>query len=220
MKKLLLIALLASALLPPAPVDAFSPEHLNQVTFVNETAYDMLYLFFSPSDSEYWGADILGTTRTLDSGQKLSFYVLYPDECNAFDFLAIDEDGDAYTVWDVELCDGHSHVQSVTLSELAGPFGPLDFATLQLHNQLDHEIHYLFVSPSDSASWGVDVLDARTVLGPDRYAEILVLRSAAEEYYDLMGVDQDLDLYRFRFVVDDSRDFSFAIESSDKLSAP
>ncbi|TVQ35686.1 MAG: hypothetical protein EA384_15855 [Spirochaetaceae bacterium] len=219
MKRLLLVVLLLPPLVWPSRAAAFSPDHLNQVTFVNETGYDMIYMFFSPSDSEYWGADILGTARTLDSGQKLSFYVYYPDECNTFDFLAVDQDGDAYTVWDIELCDGRTHVQSITLSAFIGPFGNLEFSAVRLHNQLQHEIHYLFVSPADAASWGIDVLDARTILAPDDSFDLLLLRSALEEHYDLMGVDEDLNEYQFRFLVDVAREFSFAIEYTDRRAS-
>ena len=210
-----LAAAIVVALGAAAPLEAFSPDHLNQVTFVNQTGYDVVYLFFSPSDSEYWGVDILGAGRTLDAGQKLTFYVYYADACNTFDFLAIDIDGDAYTMWDVELCDGVSRVIPVSLSELAGPFGEMDFATVTLDNRLMERIDYLFVSPADSDSWGVDILDARTTLAPGTGTEILILRSSAEERYDLLAVDSDLDRYRFRFLVDESRAFTFAIEYSD-----
>ena len=47
---------------------------LNRITFKNDTGYDILYLFFSPGDSDLWGADILGTTRTLDDGEVLIRY--------------------------------------------------------------------------------------------------------------------------------------------------
>ena len=89
----ILLALLAAGL-------AFGIEtsDLNRITFENETGYDIYYLFFSPGDSDYWGADILGTTRTLDDGEAVGFYIYYPDAANDFDFLAIDEDGDAYVI--------------------------------------------------------------------------------------------------------------------------
>ncbi|TVQ96412.1 MAG: hypothetical protein EA403_16330 [Spirochaetaceae bacterium] len=208
-------ALWILALALPVRALAFSPEHLNQVTFVNQTGYEIVYLFFSPSDSEYWGVDILGSERTLDAGQKLTYLVYYPDECNSFDFLAIDEDGDAYTIWDVELCDGTSRVLTVSLSDLAGPFGELDFASVELRNALMHRIDYLFVSPADSNSWGVDILDARTTLSPNQTVEILVLRSALREEYDLLAVDSDLDRYRFGFLIDAPRHYVYEIEYSD-----
>ena len=101
-----------------APAFAFDSDNLNSVTVYNETGFDIWYLHVSPEDSEGWGADVLGSERTLDDGEYLGFYILYPNECNSFDIMAIDEDGDSYIIWDYEFCDGYEEELEITLDDL------------------------------------------------------------------------------------------------------
>ena len=56
---------------------AFDSDNLNSLTVYNETGFDIYYLHVSPEDSEGWGADVLGSERTLDDGEYLGFYILY-----------------------------------------------------------------------------------------------------------------------------------------------
>ena len=68
-------ALVAAVIFVSSSVTALDASELNRVTIVNRTGYDFIYVFFSPGDSDHWGPDILGTSRTLDDGRKASFYV-------------------------------------------------------------------------------------------------------------------------------------------------
>ena len=137
-----IIAVAALALLVASAAFGINPDNLNRVTFVNHTGYDIRYLFFSPGDSEYWGANILGTTRTLDDGEKLSFYIHYPDYSNAFDFMAIDEDGDAYLIWDYEISDDRSATIEITMADYDGGYDMPEFTEVQLTNDSGYDIHF------------------------------------------------------------------------------
>lgn len=72
-----------------------------QVTFVNDTGFEIYYLFFSPEDSAIWGPDILRSDVTLEDGMEYSFFVPVSGPVN-FNVKAVDEDDDTYT-FDISL---------------------------------------------------------------------------------------------------------------------
>ncbi|MFW5742930.1 MAG: hypothetical protein ACOC2D_06595 [Spirochaetota bacterium] len=210
--------LIASILLAVVATSAaaIDPANLNRITFVNKTGYDIVYLFFSPGDSDYWGADLLGTTRTLDDGEKVGFYIHHPDATNAFDFLAIDEDGDAYIIWDYEITDGDSAVIEVTLEDLEGGYDLPALATVDLINDTGYDIWFAFFSPGDSRVWGIDMLDDETILEPDETLSLLVPVTDTATRYDFHGVDVDEDAYEFWVELSDAQsEYTYAIEFSD-----
>lgn len=195
---------------------AIDPANLNRITFVNNTGYDIVYLFFSPGDSDYWGADILGTTRTLDDGEKVGFYIHYPDSTNAFDFLAIDEDGDAYIIWDYEITDGDAAVIEVTLDDLEGGYDLPALATVNLINETGYDIWYVFFSPGDSRMWGIDMLDDETILESEEMLSLYVPVTDTATRYDFQGVDVDEDAYEFWVELSNAQsEYTYAIEFSD-----
>ncbi|GHV94906.1 hypothetical protein AGMMS50293_12260 [Spirochaetia bacterium] len=69
------------------------------VTVINETGYDIYFLYFSPSDSDEWGEDLLGD-EILESG--FSFDITLPAG-GKWDVLAEDEDGDSYTIMGISI---------------------------------------------------------------------------------------------------------------------
>lgn len=195
---------------------AIDPANLNRITFVNNTGYDIVYLFFSPGDSDFWGADILGTTRTLDDGQKAGFYIHYPDTTNEFDFLAIDEDGDAYLIWEYEITDGESAVIEVTLDDLEGGYDLPSMATVNFVNETGYDIWYAFFSPGDSRMWGIDMLDDETILESEETLGLYVPVTDTPTRYDFHGVDDDEDAYEFWVELSSAEsEYTYAIEFSD-----
>jgi len=212
------VAWLAVALILAVAAAGFTidPAELNRVTFVNNTGYDIVYLFFSPGDSDYWGADVLGTTRTLDDGQKTGFYIHYPEATNAFDFLAIDEDGDAYMIWDFEITDGSSAVVEVTLDDLEGGYDMPDLATVSLTNESGYDMWYVFFSPADSAMWGIDLLGDDSVLATGDTLSLFVPVSGERVRFDFQSVDEEEDVYEFQVVVSNELlEYTIPIELSD-----
>ncbi|MFW5685854.1 MAG: hypothetical protein ACOC0O_04295 [Spirochaetota bacterium] len=210
------VLVLALVTLVTGSVFGVDPAELNRVTFVNNTGYDIIYLFFSPGDSDYWGADILGATRTLDDGEKAGFYIHYPNFADTFDFLAIDEDGDAYLIWDYEISDDTESVIEVTLADFEGGYDLPDLATVDLVNDTGYDMWYIFFSPGDSTMWGVDMLDDETILEDGETLSLFVPVSEDVARYDFGGVDEDEDFYTFWVELSDaSLDYTWAIELSD-----
>jgi hypothetical protein len=195
---------------------AINPDNLNRVTFVNNSGSDMYYLFFSPGDSEYWGADILGTTRTLNDGENVSFFLHYPDRTNNFDFLAVDEDGDAYLIWDYPITDGDEAVIEITLDQYNGGYNRPELATVELTNETGYDMWYVFLSPGDSMMWGVDMLDDETILETGDTLSLFVPVTSDATRYDFLGVDEDEDTYQFYIEISNARsEYGVPIEISD-----
>ena len=189
-------------------------QQVNKVIIQNQVGAAIRFLFFSPSDSNHWGADILGSTRTLPHGSEIGFYAHYPDRCNSFDFMAIDENGRAYTDVRREICDGTQGSVVFSPGNLA-PDAQTNFRYVQLEitNSTAFQMVYVFVSPADSRMLGCDMLDQSTILGPGNSFTLLVPAEQQPVQYDIIGADQDDDLYYFRIELDFSQErYSYAIE--------
>ena len=142
---------------------AFDEDYLNLITFDNMTGQTIEFIFLSPGDSEYWGAEILGSERVLEDGDSLGFYIWYPNECDNFDIMAIGEDGGTYVVWDYEICDGEFELVEFVRKDLVDDAPELDFVNVYIQNETI-SVYYIFLSPADSDMWGVDYLDEYTIL--------------------------------------------------------
>lgn len=199
-------------------LQAFEPAGLNQVTFVNRTGYEMRHIFFSPEDSDYWGTDILGGQRVLADQEEVRFFVSYPEQCARFDFLGIDEDYDTYSAMGFELCDDAPRTFIIDMELFEGDIGQPEFSVLQLENTLESDIYFLFVSPSDSGMWGVDVLDSHSIFAPGESVEVLVLLGS-DGRFDIMAVDAAMESYSFSVELEEQGQYQFLIEESDRAEA-
>ena len=215
MKRGILVSLLLLLLAGYAVADTFDTDMLNLVTFVNYTNNDIEFIFLSPGDSDYWGPEILGAERILEAGDSLGFWILYPDECNEFDIMAIDEDGNTAIIYDYTICDGLEEEIEITKKDMRDDAPDIDFVTVYVENDTI-DVWYVFISPSDSEMWGVDYLDETTILEMEDSVGFLFPVTDETITYDLMAVDEDLDTYSFSFEVDYSTDEdTFLIEISD-----
>ncbi len=197
---------------------AFNTDELNRITFANNTGFEIQYLFFSPGDSEYWGADVLGSSRTFADGDQLAFYIHYPDPKDKFDFLAIDTDGDSYVIRNVTVSDKSESQIAFTLDDLADSNYNFNFAQVKLDNQTGEDIYYCFLSPADSKMYGVDMLDDQTVLSSGGTLSLLVPVGSNKSNYDVIGVGKSGGEYSFSIGIDNSKDtFRYALELSDAV---
>ena len=169
-------------------------EYYNLIEFRNKTDKDIYYLFFSPGDSEYWGPDVLGNSRTLDAGESVEFFISYPEYSAEFDFMAIDEEGNIFELYNMEINDD-SEARIVINDSQITDYWDLDdlenqLITLEINNYTGFEIYYLFISPSDSQAYGIDFMDSETTLFPDDAVSVLLLKSNADIEYDIQAVDE------------------------------
>lgn len=192
-------------------------EQMTRVEFINNTGFDLYHLFFSPADSEYWGPDVLDSTTILETGDSVSFLVHHPGRCNAFDFLAIDEDYDAYYVLESVVCGDRENVIQLTLDDYSGEQAPdFDLVEAGFVNETPYDMWLVFISPSDSEYLGVDFLGSSTIIGPGEGISMYVPAGPREIIYDVIAFDEDGDQYQFRVGIDNSSaSVTWPIEMSD-----
>ena len=165
------------------------------VSIVNDLeAWDIYYVRVDPTD-EPWGEDRLGA-NILTPGDELMVWV----DPGTYDIQVEDEDGDTYTLWEVEL-DEAGYDWFVTLEDLDPMTGGEEMggaaletgdgtAPVTIVNDLGGwDIYFAYVDPSD-APWGDDRLGADILSQSD---QITVLVEPGT--YDMRVEDEDGDAY-------------------------
>ena len=216
MRKLMVMAVLFAAL-AAASAFAFDPSELNKITFENSTGTKIETIFLSPSDSEYWGPDIIGADFVVKDGGSLGYYIHYPEKTFKFDIMATDEAGHMFEVYNYVLTDGKESTITLTQKNLNSKAPEFTFATLKVTNNTVHELQYLFISPEDSDAWGVDLLDEESTLAAGDTHSIVIPIGKDKVTYNLMAADENNDEYVFDLTIDPAKgkDFTASIEAED-----
>jgi hypothetical protein len=90
---------IAAAMLLCASAAALAGDYYVEVT--NKTGYTIMYMYVSPAKSDSWEEDVLGDD-VLPSG-KTQRVNLTGYKSPMFDIRLVDEDGDKYTFWGVNV---------------------------------------------------------------------------------------------------------------------
>lgn len=196
---------LAFGLFVGGVADAIDPADLNRITFVNDSGLTIEYLFFAPADSISWGADILGASRRIAPGDRVGFYIYYPAELNAFDLLAVNENGDAYIIWEYEMPREAPVVVRLTEENLESGYDAPAFATVELENATEYDIWFAFFTPADSSVAGIDVLEESRILEAGETLRLRVPVETEPTEYLFQGVDVDRDTYQFTMEISSRR---------------
>ncbi|OPL18716.1 MAG: hypothetical protein AVO35_05140 [Candidatus Aegiribacteria sp. MLS_C] len=165
------------------------------ISIVNDLGgYDIFYVYISPTDSEDWGEDWLGS-EVLLQGDELIVHL----DPGTYDIQIEDVDGDTYTMWELDVNDtGYQWV--VTLDDLDmntdESMGAVVLesgegsAPVTIVNDLGSwDIYYVYVDPSDSP-WGDDRLGA-DILSTESQITVWVDPGT----YDMKVEDEDGDTY-------------------------
>lgn len=201
--------------LATASVAAFSPSDLDQATLSNDTGYEILWMFVTPTDTDQIGADIL-ERDTLPAGESFDFLAHSDTD---YRIIAIDEDYDYFE----KTVDFRQNANvSLTMDDFQGHYGEPGIARINVTNDLgDWDIEYLFLT-LDYGSWGVDVLDATTIMTPGETYSFDV-EASDMLLLDVYAVDEDGDIYKAVTGVDrvlpgGTRDYDFNF-TLDKMQA-
>ena len=216
MRKVVLVAAFLAAV-SAAAVFAFNPDELNKITFQNTTGGKIEMIFLSPGDSDYWGPDIIGADYFLKDGATLGYYVHYPDKSFKFDIMATDDNGNKFEVRDFVMTDGKEASVKITPKSLNASAPDFTLATVHIDNNTGHELQYLFVSPSDSDAWGVDLLDEETTVADGDTHSFVLAVGKEKVKYNLMAVDDNNDEYKFNITIDPKaqKEFTWSIDPGD-----
>jgi len=119
------------------------------LTIVNDTAYDIWYIYISPSSSDEWGDDWLGDDMIPAYGS----YTFFLSE-GTYDLRVEDSDYNVMATRFEEYLGGEN--------EWTVAMG--DEASVTLANNSGQSVCYVYISPSSSSDWGGDWLGESDIL--------------------------------------------------------
>ncbi len=139
----------------------------------NESNANVWYVYVSPADSDEWGEDWL-RDDIIDVGET---YTIAGIPEGTYDVKAEDEEGQVVEIaWEVVL-EGD---MTWTISGLAA---------IEVINESDDTITYLYISPVESTSWGEDLLGQDVIEPGASY----VLEGLEQGSYDMKATDSNED---------------------------
>jgi hypothetical protein len=92
------VFILAVLVLTTASVSLFAQDSV--IKIINRSDWDIHELYLSPVDVDEWGPDQLGD-QIIRSGET---FTLYGIDCDVYDIMIVDEDGDECILEAEELC--------------------------------------------------------------------------------------------------------------------
>jgi hypothetical protein len=145
-------------------------------------------------------------TEPLEPGDDFTVVL---DEAGTYDIMIIDEDGDSYTVWGVEI-DETGYSWEVTLDDLdTGSEGDVE---VTIENGLgSYDLWYGYCSSTSADSWGEDRFGSE-IIAP---GESMSFSVASGDSYDFMVEDADGDTYVLYDQPIDADGFVWEVQLSD-----
>lgn len=192
-KTIFLLVLVAVVSLSAFSID---PDEMNSVTIENQTGLDILYLFFAPSDGGNWGFDVLGSEYYFGAESSLGYYIHYPEECFDFHIMAVDDNEKRYVIRDFTICDDEPANITFYPDDATSDFGEYEYITLNLTNDTGYDFSFVFLSPSDSAAWGIDMLSEDSYLEDQQTLSWIVPGTRKTYSYDVLCQDNEGDTYQ------------------------
>ena len=167
-----------------APV-ADAPEPVVEVTIINELdGWNIEEIMIDPSDAA-WGDNRID--EPLRDGEEVTIVL---DGANTYDIMIIDEDGDSYTLWGVEI-DADGYEWAVTLDDGDWNTDGVE-TTVTINNELGGwTLWYGYCSLSSDDNWGDDRFGSE-LLEP---GESISFEVMSGDYYDFKCIDEDDDEY-------------------------
>lgn len=107
------LLLLTVVVMVAVSVPALAQDSL--ITIINRSDWAIHHLYLSPVDSDEWGPDQLGE-HVIESGGK---FTLTDVDCDVYDIMIVDEDGDECILEAEELCNDEAK-WVITNEELLG----------------------------------------------------------------------------------------------------
>ena len=197
----------AAALLIPAA--AAVAQSGGVVTISNQSSWSIYQLYISPTSSNEWGPDLLGST-VISTG---SGHTLMGVSCNSYDVKIVDEDSDECIINNVRLCDGQSSWEITNENLLAcqaetaassaptpitgaGSYTPPSTtSSVEIVNNSWWSIYQLYLSPTSSSEWGPDQLGAEVISSE---GDTFSLNGIPCDNYDVKIIDEDGDACEIR----------------------
>ena len=188
-----------------------------EVTITNGLElWEINSILIDPSD-EAWGENILGENEILAAGESFTTEV----EEGTWDIMVTDEDGDTYTLWQVDI-GPEGYQWNVTLDDLDTGWdedsstepqiiesGEGSSSVTIINDLQGWDIYYVYVDPTDEP-WGDDCLGADIL-----YQDDLLIVHVDPGTYDIKVEDEDGDTYTLWGVEVDETGFDWDVTLDD-----
>ncbi|MCS7179233.1 MAG: hypothetical protein RML46_09120 [Anaerolineae bacterium] len=140
----------STAALPTKALPTSPPSGTMELTLKNDSGITICSVYISYTESDSWGENWLAENEAVRSGSSRSFQV--PE--GSYDLRADDCEGNlvAYQM-EVDLA-----------GRMTWTLDPLQRAPVLVVNRSSREICYLYISPSDSETWGPDWMGKDTTI--------------------------------------------------------
>ena len=168
------------------------------ITLQNLSGLEIHHVYLSPTRSNQWGPDQLGS-YILEDGLELKVKA----KCGTYDLRLGGPDGEFCEVRERYLC-GKEVVEItekdlLTCAALSGGLGSSDSApysgnSVSISNRSGYDIHELYLSSTSDRSWGPDQL-GKDIL---RSGGMYTLTGTPCDTYDVRLVDEDGDVCEVR----------------------
>lgn len=153
--------------------------------------YDIHCVYISRSNDSVWGTNHLPGTDILEPG-KMAEVMVAP---GTYDIQVMDQDGDTYTLNDIHV-DDQGYQWTVTINQIDPESATSAAQTageceVTITNDLSSwDIRGIWISPSDSDTWGDDHLQGELLYPGDTYTAYV-----QQDIYDIYLEDEDGDTY-------------------------
>lgn len=197
------------------PIQLETGEGSAPATITNNLGDWMIYfVYVDPSDAP-WGEDRLDT-EILDQGDEITVWI----DPGIYDLRVEDEDGDTYTLWEVDV-DAGGYSWNVTLDDLDAEMDEIipesayletgdGIAPVEIINKLGNwAIYYAYVDPSGSP-WGEDRLESEVLS-----SENSIIVWVDPGMYDIRVEDEDGDIYTLWNIEVDSNGYTWEVILDD-----
>ena len=79
-------------------------QNLPSIVIVNNTGYEVWYIYVSPSEDDSWGSDVLGPEQTIPNGRTFTYRLPQPlSRVKSYDIMLEDRDGDTYSKYRISV---------------------------------------------------------------------------------------------------------------------
>ena len=165
----------------PQPTSAPTSEPLSEgasLEITNHSGVDIWYVQISPVKSDQWGDDWLGDAIIYDG----ETYVITDIPEGKYDVRALDENENQVEVWwEVDFA---GEMTWTITGETA------DLGSLEVFNESDEDIGYLYISSVESSTWGDDWLGDSIIAVGESY----IVEGIPDDTYDIKATTLEDEL--------------------------
>ena len=177
----------------------YTTRAVNIITITNKTGYIGYYLYISPSSSNKWGNDYLGS-GILRNGHSIDINRndLLNDINNTYDIQLVDEDKDTYTKRNVKLNNNLNIEFSISDLDIRSNNERNtsdNLPSIRILNNTGFTIYFIYISPTSTDKWEEDVLGDDVLLNRRSISIRLAYSLNVFNRYDIKIVDKDGDTY-------------------------